>query len=413
MYKGGYALWTPDAYAHPAKGSPPLFFRIIEHLEELGLLTPGSVILDPMAGISTTLICGYLKGYATAGVELEPRFYALSQANIRRLMAKHPGLAPEPVLVQGDARKLPELLGGWDFWQQNGDALSENTVSILSPPYSESISGDSVEYTKERIRQGKYKGKRPDVWTSEGNKAGSTFGDGYGHTPGQIGAMKDTVAITSPPYEQSEGRTSSPFGGVNGMPEGYWDGTHGIRHKGDGYGQSEGQLANEGSYLDAMRQVYAAIAQVSNVCCLVLKNPTRNGKLRRLDLDTIRICQETGWTLHCQHQSVLFEELETADMFSGESVKQPKGRLSFFKRLSYKKGSPVADHEDVLIFTREDGGNGKAILSPPYLDSGAELGGTGDTVAGRQQIHNSKPKKQGYGHTDGQIGALPDKPKDG
>ena len=52
-----------------------------------------------------------------------------------------------------------------------------------------------------------------------------------------------------------------------------------------------------------------------------------------------------------RHRALLFEELEQADLF-GEAKKQVKGRLSFFKRLSWQKGQPVASWEDVIIGAR-------------------------------------------------------------
>ncbi len=33
----------------------------------------------------------------------------------------------------------------------------------------------------------------------------------------------------------------------------------------------------------------------------------------------------------------------------GDVKKEPKGRLGFFKRLSYRRGSPVARYEDIII----------------------------------------------------------------
>ena len=42
-YTGQTALWVDDAYSHPAKAHPSLAFRILRHLEELGLLKEGDV----------------------------------------------------------------------------------------------------------------------------------------------------------------------------------------------------------------------------------------------------------------------------------------------------------------------------------------------------------------------------------
>lgn len=105
------------------------------------------------------------------------------------------------------------------------------------------------------------------------------------------------------------------------------------------------------SYLEAMKRVYSEIALVSDVLCVVVKNPTRAGKLRRLDLDTLAILKDCGWNIHCQHRALLFEELELPDLF-GETTKKVKGRMSFFKRLAWQRGQPTASWEDILICVR-------------------------------------------------------------
>ena len=80
-YSGQFDLWSPESYSHPAKMSVALCFRIIEHLEEIGLLQKGDTILDPMAGIGTTGLCSAIKGYPSVMVELEDKFIDLSCDN--------------------------------------------------------------------------------------------------------------------------------------------------------------------------------------------------------------------------------------------------------------------------------------------------------------------------------------------
>src|SRR3990167_4764604 len=123
-YSGAYDFWCPDAYAHPAKMSVALAFKIMEHLKELGLLADGEPILDPMCGIATTgLVAGAL-GHPFIGIELEEKFINLSQQNKdyaeRRL---HKELDWQ--IIQGDSRRLSELL------HDNG------LKSVVSPPYGD------------------------------------------------------------------------------------------------------------------------------------------------------------------------------------------------------------------------------------------------------------------------------------
>ena len=218
------------------------------------------------------------------------------------------------------------------------------------------------------------------------------------------GMDKGLIAITSPPYEGQNQRDieQEPYGS---------QGTGGLKRnipQTQPMGQSEGQIGQERaeSYLSAMRQVYAEAYKVCDVLAVVTKNPTRNGKLRRLDLDTIALLEEVGFTIHCIHRAILFEELEGGHMFEG-SQKKVKGRLSFFKRLSYQKGSPVAQWEDVVIAVR-DGGGLKGITSPPYDDSRVNPGNVGDAIRKNWKLGKSGPdhEKDGYGQTPGQIGNL-------
>ncbi len=218
-------------------------------------------------------------------------------------------------------------------------------------------------------------------------------------------------------------------------------------------------------YASAMRQVYSEIAKVSDVLVVVTKNPTRNGQLRRLDLDTIALLEATSWTIKCVHRAILFIEVEQYEMMRwthdtlppepspevaaflemleedeeaeaerqgrqdvlayfaeyeqweatgywgpGGIVKRVVGRLSFFKRLSYQKGSPVADHEDILIATRDGGQGGlRTVMSPPYMGNTVHetTGLNVERFADPQRVgRSSQITKGGYGQTPGNIGNL-------
>lgn len=553
-YRGSYDLVAPDSMAHPAKMSPSLCYRILQHLEELGLLKQGDKILDPMAGTGITNICAGAMGYPSISVELEEKFVGFQKQN--KEYAERRLYKPlDWTMVQGDSRRLGELLQGKIFktvtsppfgdmnhptnylgiqkrescseysdnpdnignlkdvplksitsppyeqsitggksgieWQEEWGKPSESRQpsqdisyggskenignlkdkplkSIVSPPYGEALSGggiaqyghysdpdlakriysaehanpeerSNIEKQIERVKQGRAKMKRPDVFTSEGNKAAKGYFEGnYSRDPENIGNLKDTPlkSIVSPPYGETgigdwkTGRAEFQAWVINELKtKGYveWQGkryneaewrainhgridgrtTKGVhKHPTDGYSDNpdnigglpdkplksvmsppyedakgdkhhspradvlseekslhetytERGVENVGnekgeSYLEAMAKVYREISLVSDVLCVVVKNPTRNGKLRRLDLDTVSILEASGWRIYCQHRALLFEELEQADMFEG-SKKQVKGRLSFFKRLSWLNGQPVASWEDVIFATRKSG----------------------------------------------------------
>jgi len=381
-YADSFDLIAPDSFAHPAKMAPALCFRILDHLKELGLLKDSDTILDPMGGTGLTAITAGAKGYRAITCELEEKFTGFQKQNKEYAERKlyHP---LDWQIIQGDARRLSELLS------------DRGLITVSSPPYSEMAVSlkDRQDFSASWIR----------------NQTGQKHID-YGTTPGQISALPDKPlkAITSPPYDgQVSASNSDPH------PEKQQSTPAGRQ-----YGHSAGQIGDEQSetYLSAMLSVYQEIAKVSDVLAIVLKNPTRNGKLRRLDLDTIELLKQSGWSIHCQHRALLFEELEqgklidrtehyavdlnkateqvtfgyrqfiTPSLDSNDGVlnfaelqaefphlkpntvywgpylptgeyliingRLVKGRMSFFKRLSWQNGQPVSSWEDVIIAVR-------------------------------------------------------------
>ncbi len=323
-YSGTFDLWSPGSYAHPAKLSPALGFRILEHLRELGLLKTGDTVLDPMGGIGTVAICAGAKGYKSVTVELEEKFCSFQKQN--KDYAERKLYKPlDWQILQGDARRMSELLS------------ERGLVKVSSPPYQTANTGGC--------------GVQP-LTTGKGTTRGRGFTSKgisnqeiYGTTEGQIDNLPDKPlkTVTSPPYEDSNAQAGWQYTGNKG-------GQFTTLLNKESYGNAKGQIGQEKaeSYLEAMKVVYQEIAKCSDVLCVVVKNPTRNGRLRRLDSDTIAILEQSGWKLHCQHRSLLFEELEQSDLF-GDTKKKVRGRMSFFKRLSWQQGNPVASWEDILI----------------------------------------------------------------
>ena len=140
------------------------------------------------------------------------------------------------------------------------------------------------------------------------------------------------------------------------------------------YSQGETNIGNEReeSYLSAMFKVYqqAYLCRISPLV-VVTKNPTRNGALRRLDLDTIFLLQKSGYEIFDYHRSILFET-HKQETLSGGSKDVHKGRISFFKRLSLEKGTTVAQYEDI-IFARIPIKCARPISELRAPDSGGEF----------------------------------------
>ena len=119
---GQWAKFFPEAAkAHPAKANLNLInFLILEYTK------PGDVILDPMAGTYSTCVLAVLNGRHGIGVELEEKFYKWG-LEAKKIVESSPTVVPKGkmVVLQGDARKLSEILKQVDF-----DAI------ITSPPYT-------------------------------------------------------------------------------------------------------------------------------------------------------------------------------------------------------------------------------------------------------------------------------------
>jgi modification methylase len=117
--------YDPASAAHPGKMLPALASRIVAEYS-----APGDRVLDPLAGIGTTLVEAALADRRAIGVELESRWAAVADANCDRLLdAAHRGLAE---MIVGDARNLDALLG---------NAHGAIDLICTSPPYACDVGG--------------------------------------------------------------------------------------------------------------------------------------------------------------------------------------------------------------------------------------------------------------------------------
>jgi SAM-dependent methyltransferase len=117
--------------AHPAKMLPSIARYLIATYTR-----PGELVLDPMAGIGTTLVEAAHLGRDGVGVEYERRWVALAEANLEHAAAC--GATGRGRIVCGDARHLPDLLPP--------DLLGRVAMVVTSPPYGPSTHGHVREY---------------------------------------------------------------------------------------------------------------------------------------------------------------------------------------------------------------------------------------------------------------------------
>lgn len=207
-----------------------------------------------------------------------------------------------------------------DGYSNNPDNLGNKPYGkidsiITSPPYEASVS-DNKEGPGAGSNEAKY-GRWKD-------------GTAKKHSYTQHEVAVDHI-ITSPPYEnQVHGGTAlKPLIGGAGevgqpMPDGYGDNNANI-----------GNLKSD-SYLSAMLQVYKACHKVlkpHGLMILVTKNFIRNRQVIRLDLDTIKLCEQAGFTFLERHYRKLPAQ-------------------SFWRTIYYKKNPDVEklEYEDILVF---------------------------------------------------------------
>lgn len=148
---GWKGLLIPAAFAHPAKMARGLLCRILDFGLERGYWRKGDVLLDPFSGIGTTAIEGASRGLKVIGCELEEKFHKLALENLELHRRKWEKFGdPFPVLLQGDSRRLGEVL------REAGV-----TAAISSPPYIDThmdFSANTLKNANCGVNKGTYGG---------------------------------------------------------------------------------------------------------------------------------------------------------------------------------------------------------------------------------------------------------------
>ena len=350
--------FTGVSFSHPAKMSLPLQLWIIENYTEAG-----ETILDPMAGSGTILVACSL-GRNVIAVELESKFIDLMKGNWEKIKQRGAQLGStmgECQIIQGDARQLEGLV----------DKI------VTSPPYSEGLGhqhrkyGRDIEASKsiqppEYSRSPDNIGNLPygqiDKIVTSPPYEGTLDGTGEGplvtskknpsYKPMPSGYSVDSI-ITSPPYE---GSVSASTGGERDMssarrreerlrgkgydPAKYQGGVGRNLEVDFQYSKADENIGNlkSQSYLEAMLQVYQQCYKVlksQGLMILVTKNFIRNKQVIRLDTDTIKLCEQAGFSFVERHERVLPSQ-------------------SFWRIIYHQKHPEVEQilSEDVLVFSK-------------------------------------------------------------
>jgi len=239
---------------------------------------------------------------------------------------------------------------------------------IFSPPYARDKGGEKGMLANDPKRRGDASLYR--TYSSSENIDNLPYGE------------IDKI-ITSPPYEEGMGdkHFSPKADALRAEKSLSGDLYSNERHQ---EVQNIGNLKSQ-SYLQAMLQVYQQCYKVlksQGLLILVTKNFIRNKKVIRLDEDTIKLCEQAGFSFLERHYRILPSQ-------------------SFWRIIFHQKYPEVEqiNHEDMLVFVKGNGSGfvDKVITSPPYAETvsqaGGELKGRFDGWLGRSCIEVRKYSK--------------------
>jgi DNA modification methylase len=164
-------FFCEEAVAHPAKANLFLLYFLIKRYTR-----EGDVVADIMAGTGSTGIVASYLGRHSVMVELESKFADWIKKNVE-LLEKYGKKRGEIRVIQGDARRLSDLLG-----------VKTDSI-VTSPPYSNAISRQG----------GKEKVEKIGVSCKTARE--------YSGDPANIGNLphgNPDAIITSPPYSTAQ-----------------------------------------------------------------------------------------------------------------------------------------------------------------------------------------------------------------
>lgn len=408
IWQGCYDLgWqgeiVPEAFTHPAKFSRALIRRIYEHALKEGWLEPGMTVVDPFAGVGLGALDAQWHGLQWVGVELEPKFIALSEQNLALWQRKYGSKEGwgSARIIQRDSRRLAEVIQGADVvcssppyvsgghhtdvfnaWNVNnrGQGIQKDSAGygsslgqlgamkegdfdmvVSSPPFNAQMNSGGSGTTNFIRDQAIQTGRDPD----SPSRTVLNQSKQWPQTEGQLASLPEgrfEAVISSPPYE---GSMNSEKHGID------WTKTtkdypgrvihqarieqHKFHHNHRHYGKSDGQLGAEcgPTFWSASREIVAqcyAILKPYGHTIWVCKDFIRKGKRVPFSDRWQALCESVGFRLVCRHRAMLVTTWEEETLFGVKFKK--KDRKSFFRRLTEKKGNPPIDWEDVLCLER-------------------------------------------------------------
>ena len=299
--------------------------KAIEYMMGKGWLQEGDIVLDPMCGIGSFLICAAMKGFDCIGVELEHRFIEdmegydkvieddlfSGKAHIQGSLEKFRWLAKDNASIgsirvyQGDARTLTMM------------DLSADAV-LCSPPYGNRLNDERQQST----------GDFSEFASAEYS---------YSKNPSNIGNAKIKV-ICSPPYKHGE-HSAEKIESI---------GEFGNRELGHGMKPHEyldpkniANIDSDSKYSYEMSKVYRSLYNFlapNAYVALVTRNFIQNKKVVELDKLTMRLMERAGF-------------------FYLETKRANNPEVSFFRQINHNKvlkdlGLPLIDWEEITFYRK-------------------------------------------------------------
>lgn len=406
---------VPEAIAHPAKFSSRLIRRIYDHMIEMDWLKPGDSVLDPFGGVALGALESMRHGLRWRGVELEAKFADPGNRNIDFWNSKFstmPKWNPDAVLINGDSRKLLEVL-----------PAAVRKAAKISPPFSPRGNQPSKQIGLPQGVRSEYDARGENPSSTYGNTDGQLAdmpmgdfmgalssppyadrniapggihgvnagelrqneGDTYGVTPGQLGAMGEgdfLASISSPPFRQSEGGTPEP------KPGGPIDEALYKRHAAgnsaaSGYGSTDGQLADmpEGDFTGVMKSP-----------------PFRDGLSRdNVTAGRTELARDKGISNAEKISPIDMEKIGKREQEYGQTEGQlgtmPEGNLT-----AAISSPPYTGNVQVQ---KNSTGINLEKMYETYKKSGG--GASFEAFCKTQELHS-----QGYGDSEGQLGVMPE-----
>lgn len=365
--------YTSDAMEHPAKAHIPMMIWVLKKF-----VNDGDVVLDPLAGIGTTMVEGMrlFPNSLFIGIELEEKFTKWAQASIKKVeeMAKRDWFMKigKAICVQGDAKELEKVL------KEKVDKI------ITSPPYSgvmdskrhtdSGICGRDPKMTKMRyvdkiVSSPPYAGAKFDCKHGlkklspnlKGRKAWEEKVDNNPKSKDNIANLdygKVDKIISSPPYSDIIKEVKAGHQDLESQHEAVKARARAIAREAEkahpgtnyhtpgrlraieamisGYSINPENIGNTKgkTYLEAMLLVYYQCYKVlkpEGLMVLITKDFIRDFKRVHLGEDTIKLCQMAGfkhiatyhrkirhpsfWRIHYYQKHPEVERIECEDIF--------------------------------------------------------------------------------------------------